>query len=90
MLNDASIIVCRCEEVTLADLTEVLDRYRCSAREAKLRTRAGMGFCGGRTCRPLIDRLTGRAIGENEPSPLPLKVQVPVRPVSFGHWGNKP
>ncbi len=87
-MKDAPIIVCRCEEVTLEQISEVIQRYRCSSREAKLRTRAGMGICGGRTCRPLIDRLTEGMNDNNELSLIPLKVQAPVRPIRFGDWGT--
>ena len=45
------LIICRCEEVSLEDIENTASKYSCSARELKLRTRAGMGYCGGRTCR---------------------------------------
>ena len=48
-------IICRCEEVSLEDIQNTASKYSCSAREVKLRTRAGMGYCGGRTCRPAVD-----------------------------------
>ncbi|MFP3821983.1 (2Fe-2S)-binding protein, partial [Bacillus sp. SIMBA_008] len=51
MTNKDHLIVCRCEEVTYGQLQSTIAAYKCSARELKLRTRAGMGFCGGRTCR---------------------------------------
>ncbi len=84
-MKETPFIVCRCEEVTLEQITDAVRKYGCSSRETKLRTRAGMGICGGRTCRPLIDRLTGQASVRSE---IPLKVQVPVRPITFGDWGN--
>ncbi|CAM4482066.1 bacterioferritin-associated ferredoxin [Paenibacillus endophyticus] len=86
-MNEASIIVCRCEEVTLEQIRETIRQHGCSARETKLRTRAGMGICGGRICRPLLDRLAIKP-GGDFPSELPLKVQPPVRPVSFTDWGQ--
>lgn len=51
-LADASTIVCRCEDVALGTLRA----FSC-AREAKLRTRAGMGACQGRICGPALERL---------------------------------
>ena len=75
------IIVCRCEEVTLEDIRHTADKYQCSAREVKLRTRAGMGYCGGRTCRPLVDAALEEATGEKPGHDLPLKVQPPLRPI---------
>ncbi|MFC4077468.1 (2Fe-2S)-binding protein [Salinithrix halophila] len=86
-MNYDSIIVCRCEEVTLGKIMETLHSHPCSSRELKLRTRAGMGFCGGRTCRTLVDALAPESTGQNTHQP-PLKHQPPVRPVTFGDWGN--
>ena len=54
MTNKDHLIVCRCEEVTYGQLQSTIADYKCSARELKLRTRAGMGFCGGRTCRMMM------------------------------------
>lgn len=87
-MEDRDIVVCRCEEVTLGRLAETIASYGCSSREAKLRTRAGMGICGGRTCRPLIERLTALHGGREQDGPLPLKIQQPVRPLTFGKWGS--
>lgn len=77
------IIICRCEEVTLQDIKQTASKYECSAREVKLRTRAGMGFCGGRTCRPAVDAILEEVSGEKPGHAIPLKVQPPVRPVSL-------
>lgn len=56
-MKNNNTIVCRCEEVTLEQINKVLQEQHCSAREIKLRTRAGMGCCGGRTCRTIIDQI---------------------------------
>ena len=47
-------IVCRCEDVRLASLSQLSD-----ARQAKLYTRAGMGACQGRVCGPAVEFLYG-------------------------------
>lgn len=83
------LIVCRCEEVDLDTLIEHARQYDCSARELKLRTRAGMGYCGGRSCRTSIDALLGQLTGSAPGDELPLKVQPPVRPVSLSTLGRK-
>lgn len=82
------IIVCRCEEVTLQDMEDTVKRYNCSGRELKLRTRAGMGYCGGRTCRPAVDAIIQKITGEQVGHNLPLKVQPPVRPLSLSVLGG--
>ena len=49
--NDNSTIVCRCEEVTLGEISHSFEALGAdSARTAKLFTRAGMGLCQGRVC----------------------------------------
>lgn len=82
------VIICRCEEVTLQDLEETAKKYKCSARELKLRTRAGMGFCGGRTCRPGVDRVLLNVTNEEPTNAIPLKVQPPVRPIALAKLGG--
>lgn len=81
-------IVCRCEEVTLQELEETARKYNSSARELKLLTRAGMGFCGGRTCRQAVDRVLTDITGEDPTNELPLKVAPPVRPLSLTDLGG--
>jgi len=83
------MIICRCEEVTLKDIQDTADKYECSAREVKLRTRAGMGYCGGRTCRTAVDAVLEEVTGEQPGNELPLKVQPPVRPVSLSVLGGQ-
>jgi bacterioferritin-associated ferredoxin len=87
-LKTREMIICRCEEVTLEEVMETARLYTCSARELKLRTRAGMGYCGGRTCRPLMDTLIQRIAGQESPHDVPLGYQPPVRPVSFHLLGG--
>lgn len=81
-------IICRCEEVTYETLVKTVELYKCSSRELKLRTRAGMGFCGGRTCRHLIDTLVDKKVNEQVKETVPLKYQAPIRPITFGVLGD--
>lgn len=82
------LIICRCEEVTLGDLKKTVEKYHTTARELKLRTRAGMGYCGGRTCRPAVDRVISEITGDKPIHDIPLKVQPPVRPMSLVELGG--
>lgn len=88
MNNHEKIIVCRCEEVTYGQLRHVAEEFQCTARELKLRTRAGMGFCGGRTCRVPLDRILEDVIPHVSGGDIPLKYQPPIRPVTFGTVGG--
>lgn len=83
------LIICRCEEVSLAELEETAEKFKCSARELKLRTRAGMGFCGGRTCRPAVDKVLTKLTNEDPTHTIPLKVSPPVRPISLVDLGGE-
>lgn len=82
------MVVCRCEEVTFGQIQETAEKHQCTARELKLRTRAGMGFCGGRTCRVSVDRMIASAVKNVKMSEIPLKYQPPVRPITFGSAGE--
>jgi bacterioferritin-associated ferredoxin len=88
MKTSTDFIVCRCEEVTYQNIVETAKKYKCSSRELKLRTRAGMGFCGGRTCRYLIDMIAADYGQNTMTHNIPLKYQAPVRPVTFGLLGD--
>lgn len=65
-LADAETIVCRCENVPLAQL-----RTQPNWRAAKLQTRCGMGVCQGRVCGPATAALFGWP-GAAEPVRPPL------------------
>ncbi|MUK87679.1 (2Fe-2S)-binding protein [Ornithinibacillus sp. L9] len=77
------IIICRCEEVLLSELLTSIENGTKTAKELKLKTRAGMGICQGRTCRPLIEQLI--SIRTNQPIPeLPsLTPSIPARPLTL-------
>lgn len=82
------LIICRCEEVSLEQIEKTAKKYDCSAREIKLRTRVGMGYCGGRTCRPAVDAVLQKVTGEKPEDHIPLKVQPPVRPAFLSILGG--
>ncbi|MGO0062516.1 (2Fe-2S)-binding protein [Brevibacillus fluminis] len=87
-MDQSKTIVCRCEEVTLGELVAVANAYQCSSRELKLRTRAGMGYCGGRTCRALVDTIAHQSSGQTPSHSVPLGYQPPVRPIPFDLLGG--
>lgn len=71
-------LVCRCEEVTKAELREAAQESALSSRELKLRTWAGMGPCQGRFCNDAALRILAEAKGvEIDQVPLP-RVRPPV------------
>lgn len=50
----------------------------------KKRTRAGMGFCQGRTCKRLIARMLSAYYAMPMDAFLPGSVRIPVVPLSLG------
>ncbi|MEK4485790.1 (2Fe-2S)-binding protein [Psychrobacillus sp. FSL H8-0484] len=86
-MTEKEMIICRCEEVTYGQLVETAKKFSCSSRELKLRTRAGMGYCGGRTCRLAVDSIAISSTNRDV-SKITLKYQPPIRPISFAKLGD--
>lgn len=70
-MQDGETVVCRCEEVTEAEIIAAYQEGYRTVDELKRKLRCGMGPCQGRTCMPLIlgllARLTGRPVAELAP-----------------------
>lgn len=74
-------IVCRCENVTAGELRGALGQGHRSLNAVKRNTRAGMGWCGGRTCLHAVAKLAELHAGiDGAPMMTPRPV---VRPVTF-------
>ena len=80
--SDSDLIVCRCEEVVLKTIRDALEQGDSSVDSVKLRTRAGMGICQGRTCLRVVHSLVRQRYPEGA-SELP-KQRWPVRPMPLG------
>lgn len=50
-------IVCRCERITAGEIKSAIRNGVRDMNQLKALTRAGMGACGSKTCRPMIWRL---------------------------------
>jgi NAD(P)H-nitrite reductase large subunit len=84
--NNENIIICRCEDLHLAAIRKAIaDGYK-TIDEIKRVTRAGMGPCQGRTCRPIIAQELSRHYG------IPIEeVIIPtfrplIKPVKLGSF----
>ncbi|MFA7561657.1 MAG: (2Fe-2S)-binding protein [Candidatus Izemoplasmatales bacterium] len=53
-MNKKDIIICRCEDVSLADIHECLEQGYTTFEDLKRILRVGMGPCQGQTCSQLI------------------------------------
>lgn len=82
MNSNEDFTVCRCENVTYSEIMKAMDKGVNNSRELKLKTRAGMGFCNGRTCGHLINKITDDT-KHAEPDFIHLRSQPPIRTISF-------
>lgn len=55
-MSKKDIMICRCEDVSLEDLHNVLEEGYTSIEEIKRILRVGMGACQGNTCDLLVQR----------------------------------
>ncbi|TFB55172.1 (2Fe-2S)-binding protein [Cryobacterium tagatosivorans] len=76
-------MICRCEDVTATEVRAAIDAGACNAQEVKMRTRAGMGPCQGRVCRPAVEAMVGVTDEGVLRSNSAMTVHLPVRPVSL-------
>jgi NAD(P)H-nitrite reductase large subunit len=76
--------ICRCEEVTLEEILESIRLGDVTLSAVKKRTRAGMGYCQGKTCSRLIVRLLTEALGKPPEVFFPGSVRMPVGPINIG------
>ena len=53
-MTSDEIIICRCEDVTLSEVRELIQQGYTTLEEIKRVARCGMGPCQGKTCGPLI------------------------------------
>lgn len=60
---DGTTVVCRCEEVTVAQVAEAVALGAEDPRTVKLLVRPGMGWCQGRICGAAVAAMTGELSG---------------------------
>jgi bacterioferritin-associated ferredoxin len=75
-------IICRCERITAGEIRAAIKEGVRDINQVKALTRAGMGACGSKTCRPMIWRLfeeEGIDLSEvTDRTDRPLYVEVPL------------
>lgn len=81
---DDDMLVCRCEEVTVADVKKAIADGAYDVVGVKRRTRAGMGLCQGRTCERFVQQILSQELGIGPERTGTTSVRPPVRPVTFG------
>ena len=89
-LATPATVICRCEEVTLADLAAAAAPWLAAAGSLKRATRAGMGKCQGRYCAPVLAALAARQSGEPVGPYSGFAPQAPVTPVTVAALAGRP
>lgn len=82
ILSDDTV-VCRCEEVTMQDVTRAVADGAGDVNDIKRRTRLGMGPCQGRFCGQVINELIWKLTGVSKQREI-FTPRSPAKPVPFG------
>jgi bacterioferritin-associated ferredoxin len=82
--EEGKITVCRCSDVTLKEIRDLIRKGYTTLDEIKRLSRAGMGQCEGKTCRTLIMQEIAKATGKtmeeiDVPTFRPPIVTVPLK-----------
>lgn len=81
---DDDMIVCRCEEITVAEIKQAIKEGARDITGVKRRVRAGMGLCQGRTCEKLVQQILCKELLITVAETGRATARPPVRPILFG------
>lgn len=82
-LDPAATLTCRCEEILTEEIVAAIAAGARTVDDVKRRTRAGMGFCQGIYCMPVIAAMVARATGTTIDRIAPMTARPPVRPIAL-------
>jgi thioredoxin reductase len=88
--TDGQTVLCRCEDVTLADITERIFDGSLEPGPVIAETRATMGLCQGRNCASLLAAAISRQSGVPIDRVPPITPRPPVLPVPLGVLAERP
>ena len=80
----AEVIVCRCEEVTAAQIRGYVSQGCQGPNQTKAFGRCGMGPCQGRFCGLTVTQLIADALGGAEDDVGYYRIRPPIKPVRLG------
>ncbi len=80
------VTICRCEEVTRAEIEAAIADGCTTLNEVKRYTHAGAGLCQGRTCRHLITGMLCQATGLDPTAVGRDTVRVPLEPIQLSKF----
>jgi NAD(P)H-nitrite reductase large subunit len=77
-------IVCRCEDITLAEIRKRIAAGDRTIEEIKRSCRCGMGPCQGRTCTPIVAQELAKALKKKISEVAPPTFRPPTAPITLG------
>ncbi|MDM8544441.1 (2Fe-2S)-binding protein [Desulfococcaceae bacterium HSG9] len=83
-----NLVICRCEEVTRAEIKDAIRTGMQSLNGVKRVTRAGMGLCQGQTCQRLVTQILAQELGVSPAETEPMTARGPVRPLTLAVFAN--
>jgi len=81
-------IVCRCEEVTAAQLAAANACGASGLRHLKVQTRIGMGPCRAQMCSMGASAMLASGVRSGQSPPPPATVRPPIRPLTLGQLAD--
>lgn len=85
-INEDTMYVCRCEEITKEEVIEAVRNGATSVNEVKRLLRTGMGLCQGRNCAKTIERIIAQELGVS-PAQVPQATKRgPVREIKLSGY----
>ena len=85
---DGDMLICRCEEITKAEIVAAIRNGADTVTTVKKFTRAGMGLCKGKSCSSTIQRLIVEYAKKKPEEVFFDKEREPLRPVRIDVMGN--
>ena len=83
-LFEPETVICRCENVTVAQVRQAVDEGVRDLNELKILTRCGMGPCQGRMCGPALAEILGQELSLAPDRVGQLSVRPPITPLPLG------
>jgi bacterioferritin-associated ferredoxin len=80
-LAESDTIICRCEQISLAEVKEAISFGAQSITDIKNITRSGMGNCQGRTCGSILSQILAQESQRSPADGYYLQVRPPVHPI---------
>jgi thioredoxin reductase/bacterioferritin-associated ferredoxin len=86
--QDSETIICRCEEVTLAQIKESIDLGCKGPSQLKSFTRCGMGPCQGRFCGLSVTEILAKELGVGAKQVGYYNIRPPIKPITLGELAS--